>query len=59
MFLNNRQSIILTAIVTVVLFIGGIVGILDNYMVIIILSLGFFAIILNLILVLFNKKNPE
>ena len=40
-------------------FIAGIFGVLNNYMVIIIISIGFLAVIVNLILVLTNKKNPE
>ena len=59
MFLNNRQSLYLTGIVILCFFVAGVFRVLNNYMVIIIISIGFLAVIVNLILVLTNKKNPE
>jgi len=59
MILNNTQSLILTGIVIGGLFIAGVFGLLDNFMVIIILALAFMIVVLNLILVLTNKKNPD
>ena len=59
MFLTDKQSIILTAVITACFFISGILGILDNYMVIIVILIGFLALVLNLIMALMNKKNPE
>lgn len=59
MFLNNKQSLYLTGIVILSFFIAGVLGFLDNYMVITIIIVAFLAIIINLVLVLTNKKNPE
>lgn len=60
MFLNNKQSLILSFIVFLCFFIAGIFGFLDNFMVVAIIVLGFIAVVLNLILILINhKKNPE
>lgn len=59
MFLNNKQTLYLTAIVTVCFFVAGATGYLNNYMVIALIIAGFLAVIINLAMVLINKKNPE
>lgn len=59
MFLTNKQTILLSAIVTVCFFLGGVMGILDNFMVIIVILFGFLAVIVNLIIAIRNKKNPD
>jgi len=47
--LNSKQSIILTGLVAVGIFIFGILDILDNFIVLTIITFLFFAIIFNLI----------
>lgn len=46
--LNNQQSLILTGLMAGGIFIFGIIDILDNFVVLTILTLLFFAIIINL-----------
>lgn len=50
---------LLTALITACFFLAGIFDLLNNYMVIILILLGFLSLIVNLILALKNKKNPE
>jgi len=59
MFLSNKQSLYLTSIVTLCFFVAGVLGVLDNFIVIIVLTIALLAIIVNLIIALKNKKNPE
>ena len=59
MFLNNKQSLYLTGIVILCFFVAGVFRVLGNYMVIAVIVAGFLAVIVNLIMVLKNKKNPE
>jgi len=59
MFLTNKQSMLLSALVTICFFLAGILGILDNFMVIIVILVGFLTLIVNLILAIKDKKNPE
>jgi hypothetical protein len=55
-FLNDKQSLILCGVMTVGIFVGGILEILGNFVVLTILTLIFFAIIINLF---FFKTNSE
>lgn len=50
---------LLSALVTICFFLAGILGILDNFMVIIVILIGFLTLIVNLILAIKDKKNPE
>lgn len=59
MFLTNKQSILLSALVTACFFFAGTLDILDNFMVIIVILVGFLTLLINLILAIKNKKNPE
>jgi len=59
MFFTNKQSILLSGLVTACFFIAGTLDLLNNFMVIIVLSVGFLALLINLILAIKNKKNPE
>jgi len=59
MFLTNKQTILLTALVTACFFLAGVLDILDNFMVIFVILVGFVTVIINLILALKNKKNPD
>lgn len=65
MFLNNKQSLYLTGILLLVFFIAGVIDLsgvadlLDNFMIKALIIIGFIAIIVNLILALTNKQNPE
>ena len=53
-FLNDKQSLMLCGVMTAGIFIGGILDILSNFVVLTILTLIFFSIIINLLL---SKKN--
>ena len=59
MFLNNQQSLLLSGIVALCFFVAGVFGILNNYMVISLIVIGFIVLIINMILAIRNKKNPE
>lgn len=59
MFLSNRQSLFATGILVLLLLISGILDIMDNFVVIIFLFGGILAIIVNIIMALTHKKNPE
>ena len=59
MFLTNKQTIVLSALVAACFFMAGALDILNNLMVIIVLLVGFLALIINLILAIKSKKNPE
>ena len=59
MFLSNKQSLILSGIVVLCFFVAGVARVLDNYMVIAVIVAGFLTVIVNLIMVIKNKKNPE
>lgn len=54
--ISDKQSLILCGIMAAGLFIGGILEILDNFVVLTILTLVFSTIIINLF---FLKRNPE
>lgn len=54
--LTDKQSLILCGFVTSGIFISGILGVLNNFIVLTILTLIFFAIIANL---LYTKLNPR
>lgn len=54
--LNNQQSLILCGVMAAGIFIGGILDILNNFIVLTILTLVFLTIILNLI---FAKKHSK
>ena len=49
-FLNDKQSLMLCGVMTAGIFIGGILDILSNFVVLTILTLIFFSIIINLLL---------
>lgn len=55
-FLNSKQSLVLCGVMTASIFVGGILDILGNFVVLTLLTLIFFSIILNLFLI---KKNSE
>ena len=59
MFLNNRQALYLTGILTLCFFLAGVLGFLDNYMVIAIIAILFLTIVVQIVMVFLNKKNPE
>tara|TARA_R110000868_G_scaffold89459_2_gene248989 strand:+ start:1299 stop:1490 length:192 start_codon:yes stop_codon:yes gene_type:complete len=55
-FLNDKQSLILCGVMTASIFVGGLLDILSNFVVLTVLTLIFLAIILNLFLI---KKDSE
>ena len=59
MFLTNRQALFLTGILVFLLLLAGILDIMDNLMVIILIVGGFLVVVVNLVLELINKKNPD
>lgn len=54
--LNDKQSLLLCGVMAAGIFIGGMLDILNNFIVLTILTLVFLAIIINL---LFLKKDSE
>lgn len=54
--LSDKQSIILTGIVAVGIFVFGILDLLDNFVVLTLMTISFFAIIINL---LYSKSKSE
>jgi hypothetical protein len=54
--INDKQSLILCGVMTAGLFVGGILDVLENFIVLTVLTLVFSTIIINSF---FLKKNPE
>ena len=54
--LNNKQSLILTGVMASGIFVFGILDILNNFVILTILTLIFFAIIINLF---YSGSKPE
>ncbi len=54
--ISDKQSLVLCGVMAAGLFVGGILEILDNFIVLTILTLVFSTIIINLF---FLKRNPE
>ena len=57
--LSDKQSLILTGLMAAGIFIFGILDILDNFVVLTILTLIFFAIIINLFYVTSKPENDS
>ena len=54
--LNDKQSLSLCGLMTVGLFVGGLLDILDNFILLTILTLIFLTIIINLFII---KSKPD
>lgn len=54
--INDKQSLILCGVMTAGLFVGGILDVLENFIVLTVLTLVFSTIIINSF---FLKKNPQ
>ncbi len=54
--INDKQSLILCGVMAGGIFVGGILDILDHYVVLTILTLVFLTIVINLFLL---KRDPE
>ncbi len=54
--LSDKQSIILTGIIAIGIFVFGILDLLDNFVVLTLMTISFFAIIINL---LHSKSKSE
>ncbi|XCF07335.1 hypothetical protein ABI125_05625 [Tamlana crocina] len=54
--LSDKQSIILTGIMGVGIFVFGILDLLDNFVVLTVMTISFFAIVINL---LYTKAKGE
>ena len=59
MFLNNKQTLLLAGLVTLFFFLGGVFDVVNNFMVDLVLLVGFVCVIVNIILSVRNKKNPD
>lgn len=57
--LTDKQSLILCAIVALGFSACGIIGILDNYAIIGVLSAGFLIILINMFMVLKNQNSED
>jgi len=57
--LNDKQSLILCGVMAGGIFVSGILEILNNFVVLTILTLVFFAIIINLFLIKETPSNEE
>jgi hypothetical protein len=57
--LSNTQSIILTGLMAAGLFIFGILGVLENFIVLTLMTLVFITIVFNLFYVHFVHKKKE
>lgn len=53
--LTDKQSLLFCGLIIMVIFVAGMLNVLDNFIVLTMLSIGFLAIIVNLIL----GKNPK
>lgn len=58
-FLNSKQSLILCGVMSVSIFVGGILDILNNFVVLTVLTLIFFAIIINLFLIKKDSREEK
>ncbi|WP_298551000.1 hypothetical protein [uncultured Algibacter sp.] len=54
--LTDKQSIVLTGLMAVSIFVFGILNILDNFVVLTVLTIIFFSIVIN---ILYSKYKPE
>lgn len=54
--LSSKQSLVLTGFITAGIFIFGILDILDNFIVLTVLTLMFFAVVLNLLYTNYKHK---
>ena len=54
--LTDKQSLILTGLMTASIFVFGILDILDNFIVLTILTILFFTIVIN---ILYSKIKPK
>ena len=57
--LSNKQSIALTGFMVAGIFIFGVLDVLDNFMVLTVLTLVFFAIVINLIYTNFKSSDTS
>ena len=59
--LSDTQSMILTGVLVAGIFVFGVLDILDNFIVLTILTLVFFAIVINLLYTSYmqKKEDPE
>ncbi|SFZ92476.1 hypothetical protein SAMN05428642_102748 [Flaviramulus basaltis] len=57
--LNNKQSLILSGIMAGSVFVFGIIDLLDNFVVLTVLTLIFFTIIINLFYVSSKQKEDK
>lgn len=55
--LTDKQSLIICAVVALGFSACGIIGILDNYAVIGVLTVGFLIVLINMFMVLQNKES--
>jgi len=57
--LNDKQSLILCGVMAGGIFVSGILEILTNFVVLTLLTIVFFTIVVNLILIKENSKEEE
>lgn len=57
--LTNKQSLFFCGLVAIGIFVGGVLDILDNFIMLTVLTLLFFTIILNLFYTNSKKKNQD
>lgn len=57
--LSNKQSLILTALMAIGLFVFGVLDILDNFLILTALTLIFFAVIINIFYTHFKNKEVQ
>lgn len=57
--INDKQSLILCGVLAAGIFIGGMLDILDHYVMLTILTLVFLTIVINLIVLKRDSQNEE
>lgn len=56
MLLDNKSSLVLTGVMAVSIFVFGILDILDNFVILTILTIIFFTIVIN---IFYSKSNSK
>ncbi|MCB4798774.1 hypothetical protein [Neotamlana laminarinivorans] len=59
MMLTNKQTLILSGLLTAAFFIGGLLDILDNFIMLTLITLMFFTIVINVFKSGFSKRNQD
>jgi len=57
--LNDRHSLALTGILTISIFVFGILDVLDNFVVLTVLTIIFFAIVINIFYAKLRHEEPK